>query len=161
MYQLLLCTTFSVKLSVFICQRTQPLCNQLIGKNCVNFTTFTMWREKKWPLLDLLCNAAASRECCHTLLGQKKISPNPPLISWYPSLPSKTGQNDCWNMKALVGFGTWNGIYFSLYVSTVGGEFGEKICRKEDFQYFSFLFQLYDVTRNAKWYSGHFSSLNL
>ena len=100
-----------------------------------------------------------ARECCHTLLGQKKISPNPPLISRYPSLPSKPRQNDCRNMKGLVGFGTWNGIYFSLYVSTVGGICREE--RKEKLQYFSFLSQLYDVTRNAKWYGGHFSSLLL
>ena len=86
---------------------------------CVQLTTFKEARKK--VTLDLLLCNAAGMECCHTLLGQKKISPNPPLISRYPSLPANPRQNDCRNMKGLVRFGTWNGIYFSLCVSTVGG----------------------------------------
>ena len=54
-----------------------------------------------------------------------------------------------WNVE-------WN-IFFPLRFNS-RGEFAEK---KEKLQYFSFLSQSYDVTRNAKWYGGHFSSLLL
>ena len=125
-----------VKLSVFICQRTQPLCNQLIGKTASTLCTTYGERGKKWRFWHwILCKPNAV-----TLYQAAENLPNLPLISRYLT-----------RAKTIAGIWKgWVGLERGMEYIFLSQHFTAEKKEKK-----SFLFLYNDVTPNCKWYSGN------